>query len=352
MMGEDGNCRRWRVTRGAFKPLGVAWSPYVVKGTASTNRLWRGSGPSGEWLLKWYRYPQAGVHPEAEVAEFFRDQNRRGVAEFGARLERLGGDGWSTVAFIQRWLSGVSVWDQTLAAMRSGSAAAVFAADLGRCVGGLHQVLGSGNPGSPFAPVRWSPGLQEGWIDRLSASLVRLQTACRDNAPAGADRETFEGARALCEEASPGWQARVEGLRELRIECEITRIHGDLHLGQILEREQGSGPDRFTVVDFEGEPTRSIAERRAKDLPLRDVAGMFRSFAYAAAVAGVPLAVAASWGLEFLAGWRDVMPVPSGDWRSLLDALIWEKAIYEAEYELRHRPGWLWIPLSALSARF
>ena len=106
------------------------------------------------------------------------------------------------------------------------------------------------------------------------------------------------------------------------------------------------------MVDFEGEPTRPLAERRAKDLPLRDVAGMFRSFAYAAAVAGVSSAVAESWSMEFLAGWREVMPMPSGDWRALLDALIWEKVIYEAEYELRHRPDWLWIPLSALSGKF
>jgi len=123
-------------------------------------------------------------------------------------------------------------------------------------------------------------------------------------------------------------------------------------LGQILEREGGRGPGRFVVVDFEGEPTRAIAERRAKDLPLRDVAGMFRSFAYAAAVAGVSEDIAAQWSAMFLEGWREIMPLPSGEWRVLLDALIWEKAIYEAVYEMRHRPDWLWIPLSLFSEKF
>ena len=85
---------------------------------------------------------------------------------------------------------------------------------------------------------------------------------------------------------------------------------------------------------------------------MRDVAGMFRSFAYAAAVAGVSQDIAARWSALFLEGWREVMPLPSGEWRTLLDTLIWEKAIYEAEYELRHRPDWLWIPLSVFSEKF
>jgi predicted trehalose synthase len=110
--------------------------------------------------------------------------------------------------------------------------------------------------------------------------------------------------------------------------------------------------ERFAVVDFEGEPMRSISERRRKDSPLRDVAGMFRSFHYAAAVAGKSPQIAEHWCAEFLKGWLEEAPPPSGEWRKLLAGLIWEKAIYEAGYELRHRPDWLWIPLRALAEGF
>jgi len=351
-MDEGTICGRLRVIRGAFRPRGIEWRPFVVEGTASTNRLWRGSGPCGEWLLKWYRYPKPGVHPESETAEFFRDQHCEGVAEFGARLDREGADGWSTVAFVQRWLCGASVWDRVVAAMRSGSPEAVFAGDLGRAVGGLHRILASGTPGSSFGAESWCRQRRAQWIERISRGVSKFQTACSGDIPPSVDKETWERARSLCENVLHGWRDREQRLQELRVEGESIRIHGDLHLGQILEREGCCGPRRFVAVDFEGEPTRTIAERRAKDLPLRDVAGMFRSFAYAAAVAGVSQGIAAHWSAMFLEGWREIMPLPSGEWRVLLDALIWEKAIYEAEYELSHRPDWLWIPLSVFSEKF
>jgi predicted trehalose synthase len=128
-----------------------------------------------------------------------------------------------------------------------------------------------------------------------------------------------------------------------------SRIHGDLHLGQILQAATTAGVPEWWVVDFEGEPLRLLEERRAPDLPLRDVAGMWRSFEYAAATAGVSSESALPLQAAFLEGWRERMPVPGGDWRALLDALVWEKSVYEALYEIEHRPGWLWIPLRALA---
>jgi maltose alpha-D-glucosyltransferase/alpha-amylase len=146
------------------------------------------------------------------------------------------------------------------------------------------------------------------------------------------------------------------------------RIHGDYHLGQIL-RSNGD----FVLLDFEGEPARSLAERRQKQSPLKDVAGMIRSFSYAAYsgldayLTAHPEAVSDSERLtawtrlwqnaassEFLRGYREgiaanpaLLPGPQQA-QSLLSAYLLEKALYELLYELNNRPAWLRIPLSGI----
>ena len=118
------------------------------------------------------------------------------------------------------------------------------------------------------------------------------------------------------------------------------RHHGDYHLGQVLHT-----PDGWRVIDFEGEPARPLAERRAKHHPLRDVAGMLRSFAYAAAVAAQARAGPAMCA-AFLRGYDPTLrddPRRSG----LLALFTAEKLFYELSYELGSRPDWVWIPLAA-----
>jgi maltokinase len=119
----------------------------------------------------------------------------------------------------------------------------------------------------------------------------------------------------------------------------LQRIHGDLHLGQVLH-----GADGWRVLDFEGEPLRPVAERTRTDLALRDVAGMLRSFDYAAAVGG---AADPGWADEartaFLAGYGT--SAASAADGALLSALELDKALYEVVYEVRNRPAWLPIPL-------
>lgn len=352
MISREAGRSRLRVIRGTFLPRGVKWRPFAVEGTASTNRLWRGSGPSGEWLLKWYRYPSVGVHPEPEVAEFLTAQRFDGAAAFGARLDASGDDGSRTVAFIQSWLEGSSVWEDTVSAMLSGDSKKVFAADLGRTVGRLHHALGSGAKDSSFNSERWSETSQNNCMERISQSVASLEAAFDEAPPESLAAGSWRDARNICHGALSGWQRMLRTISELNVGGQITRIHGDLHLGQFLERRGYSGSNRFAVVDFEGEPMRSNSERRVKDSPLRDVAGMFRSFAYSAAVAGKPKDVAEHWSAEFLSGWLEEAPQPSGEWEKLLSILIWEKAIYEALYELNHRPDWLWIPLRALEGGF
>jgi maltokinase len=146
----------------------------------------------------------------------------------------------------------------------------------------------------------------------------------------------------------------------------VQRVHGDLHLGQVLRTVRG-----WTVLDFEGEPVKSIANRREPDSPLRDVAGMLRSFDYAAYHQIVDLGStsqrnyrAAEWAdrnrAAFQAGYASAAGDPeaaaidaparpnSTDADVLLRAFEADKAVYEAAYEARNRPAWLAVPLASL----
>jgi maltose alpha-D-glucosyltransferase/alpha-amylase len=145
------------------------------------------------------------------------------------------------------------------------------------------------------------------------------------------------------------------------------RIHGDYHLGQLL-RARGD----YVILDFEGEPARSLAERRAKQSPLKDIAGMLRSFSYAAYTSldhfiqrhpGTAKSLepwAQLWqnavSTEFLTTWRSTIaanshltPQPLQAHR-LLNAYLLEKALYELLYELNNRPAWVRIPLAGILA--
>lgn len=344
---------RWRVERGAFRPRGVRWEPFEP---GSTNRLWRGRGPSGDWLLKWYRHPLPGVHPEPEVGRFLWEHGFRGVPEFGARLDRVGAGGFETVAYIQRWVAGRAAWDVAVEAFRAGDCLARWARGLGRRVGALHAALaGADATAHPaFATVSCSVELHGSWVARVRSVCERLADALR-SPPSGVPAAELEEARALWIGGEVGWRERLELLGSLGVSAICSRVHGDLHLGQILQgggNSESAAPEEeseWWVVDFEGEPLRSLAERREPGLPLRDVAGMWRSFAYAAATAGVPAEKAVPPREAFMEGWAERMPLPEGDWRALFEALVWEKTVYEALYEIEHRPGWFWIPLRALA---
>lgn len=128
-----------------------------------------------------------------------------------------------------------------------------------------------------------------------------------------------------------------------------TRIHGDYHLGQVLHWRR-----RWFVLDFEGEPARPIAERLAPSSPLRDVAGMYRSFGYAAAVGGLPPVWEREARQRFWRGYQAVpeigplLPASAGDVATVVDAFELDKAIYELAYERRYRPDWAHIPLAAI----
>jgi len=246
------------------------------------------------------------------------------------------------------------------------------AALLGRRTGELHLALASGIESKAFAPEPFSELYQRSLYQSMRSSTgktFRFLARRLDALPGEAEREA---ARRLL-----GWKdallARFKPLLDHKIEALRIRCHGDYHLGQVL----WTGND-FVIIDFEGEPARPLSERRIKRSPLRDVAGMLRSFDYAVHAAlqeqigrGVfgpeQVPTLEQWGHlwyqksadAFLGGYLDaigaapdgtVSPIPCEEdqVRLLLDVYLLDKAIYELRYELDNRPSWAHIPLHGI----
>ncbi|MGP4112042.1 maltokinase N-terminal cap-like domain-containing protein [Streptomyces sp. 4N509B] len=135
--------------------------------------------------------------------------------------------------------------------------------------------------------------------------------------------------------------------------CTVQRLHGDLHLGQVLH--SGAAADQATgwsLIDFEGEPARPLADRRRLGPPVRDIAGMLRSFDYAACQHGAAAAFARRWSDAARRAFCEGYAAASGhdplEQRELLRAYETDKAVYEVLYEARHRPAWLHVPMTAV----
>jgi maltose alpha-D-glucosyltransferase/alpha-amylase len=174
-----------------------------------------------------------------------------------------------------------------------------------------------------------------------------------------------EGCRAHAEAVLAGRStllSRFDSLRSVDTAGLRIRIHGDYHLGQVLRTEED-----FVILDFEGEPARPIAERRALQSPLKDVAGMMRSYSYAAYAALFAFTVHAPDNYAALEPWAEtwqhwaadaflkgylaavegapLLPRDGAGTRALLGAFTLDKALYELAYELNNRPDWVRIPL-------
>jgi maltose alpha-D-glucosyltransferase/alpha-amylase len=275
------------------------------------------------------------------------------------------GDAWSvTNAYLDRYVE-----EQRLltaeAAEESDEQTAYLRRmhQVGMRVAELQLALASRNDVPEFAPEPITPSDVEVWTDdvlqrseRVFADLVHRRTSLK------------EGDQALVEAIMPHRESLPAHLRRLlpaNIEAMKIRHHGDLHLGQMLVVKED-----VVIIDFEGEPRRSIEERRRKAPPARDLAGLIRSIDYSA-TAALMRALESSPDQhgkveQALDAWRErsVAAVLEAYRKSLVDPRLWpsdpadaglldffllEKVLYEIEYELAHRPDWLRVPLIGMA---
>jgi maltose alpha-D-glucosyltransferase / alpha-amylase len=349
-------------------------------------------------VLKGYRQVRQGVSPEIEIGKFLTETSPfPHVAPLLGALEYHGADGSVTaLAVLQRYVDNQgSGWNYTIeylgrflaatslepapgepapAANVSSAGVAgdadsphaaflVLASTLGRRTGELHVALARRTGDPAFDPEPITEADLAGWASGVRACVERTLAQLGQRLPG-----LSEAARA---DAEALLAARERMLRQVDrftaepVHAAKARYHGDYHLGQVLLAAHD-----FVIVDFEGEPARPLEERRVKHSPLRDVAGMLRSFGYAAAVAldeataerpGDRARLAphvAGWKREttraFLSGYIEatrgspVYPGAPGEARRLICLFMLDKALYEVRYELDSRPDWIRIPIAGL----
>ncbi|HET9904813.1 MAG TPA: maltose alpha-D-glucosyltransferase [Xanthobacteraceae bacterium] len=336
----------------------------------------------GAYVVKVFRRLQAGINPDIEISRFLTEtagyQNTPpfiGSVEFerGGEVSALSivqgfvgnqGDGWAlTSSYLDRFLDDYRLLAPDAVADPAQHAAFLLRMrQIGRRVGEMHTALASGPPESDFTPEPLVPEDFHRWTEDLSAlaertfqSLARAQASLPD--PVRPLAAELAGRRDTV-------LARIyEFLRPEPTGNKI-RYHGDLHLGQLLIVK-----DDVFIIDFEGEPQRSLEERRRKAPAARDVAGLIRSIDYAGTAALDRIIPSSSEERARLAGavdeWRTqcveallaaheehaaegLWPADPGARRRLLDFFVLQKAVYEISYELSNRPNWLHVPVLGL----
>lgn len=229
------------------------------------------------------------------------------------------------LAFAQEFLDGaVDAWRLALSAAADGRDFAHSAREMGIATADVHATLASVLPTRDTTDTDIDDAIA-GWADRLNAAVRQIPGL----------EELREPVEAL--------YARARHVSWPRLQ----RIHGDLHLGQIL----ATGDQRWAIIDFEGEPMRPLAERSVVDVPLRDVAGMLRSFDYVAGAQTDAPGVhewARACRRAFVDGYTERTADDLAARTLLLDAFEIDKALYEAVYEARNRPAWVGIPIAAV----
>lgn len=319
------------------RPLGSIVSTRILAGEQSNTSviLERAEGPAV--IAKVFRVLQDGLNPDVEVQQALHQAGNRRVAPLAATGEGrvLGADGAGAgelrthLVLAQHFLAGVE--DAWRVALREAAAGRDFTAparDLGAATAEVHRDLASVMP-----TQRMDDAARSAMVAQMHERIAQVAAEVPQVMQV---REQLEGiideARAL------PWP-------------DLQRIHGDFHLGQVLATAEHG----WILLDFEGEPLRPLAQRRAPDSPIRDVAGMLRSLDY---VAGSVLLTdridAAQWAADaraaFWEGYASTLGIDPRDEATLRLVAVFEadKAVYEALYEARNRPDWLPIPLAAI----
>ena len=330
-------------------------------------------------VLKLVRKVLAGVHPEAEMTGYLTEHGFTNTAPPLGELVRVDtdgtphtlalaqgfvrnqGDGWGwTREFLKRAANELAITDDLPDAGDQFLAYDVFARAVGTRLAELHRTLAAPTDHPDFAPQPADADVQAEWAAGAREQL-ELALAMLEGHDAAEAQWLLNHRVALLDLPA---RLASQGAGALN-----TRVHGDFHLGQVLVVEA----DAY-IIDFEGEPARTMEQRRARSCPMRDVAGLLRSFDYAAAAAATETATATApdatnpasirrqtvlsdfrirAAAEFLAAYRAVLHdgpawVPPDAEQPLLDLFLIEKAAYEIRYEAENRPTWLHIPLDGL----
>jgi maltose alpha-D-glucosyltransferase/alpha-amylase len=356
-------------------------------------------------VLKTFRRLEAGLNPDLEIGHYLAEHDFPHVPPLAGTLEYHARDGGTTgLAILTGFISNCKdAWVFTLDTLgryydrvsslpeeqravpsaeefRLGGAEEeippIVAQRLGTYVesarllgdrtAALHLCLESEKEDPNFAPEPFNPFYQRALFQSMRNQAVQSLGLLRQrlNAVPEAIRPDAERIAALEKQIV----ARLRVVADVRISGMRLRVHGDYHLGQVLH----TGKD-FLIIDFEGEPARSLSERRLKRSPLRDVAGMLRSFHYCAfaalynqhekgAMSAETVARLAPWA-RFWSHWAGAiflraylsraragtfLPASTAELKTLLEVNLLNKALYELGYELNNRPAWLRIPLEGI----
>ncbi len=354
-------------------------------------------------ILKLFRRLQPGINPDCEVGDYLTNTAHfNGIPPFAGSIEYTPrdaepvtlamlqgqveneGDGWKwTLEELERYYEtcATSTFPEAAGAMPANPVdlseqepaqvardhVGIYlesAATLGRRTGQMHLALAAPTNDPAFSPEPFTADDTRALLDDLRKKSSDVFDILKDNLVHRPDRFVDAAALVLSRRRHmvDRFQILSKGLRAQR-----TRIHGDYHLGQVLRVKTD-----YVILDFEGEPARPLSERRSKRSPLKDVAGMLRSFSYAAYAALLNYTArrpedfdklepwARLWerstAAEFLRAYRETtlgaefLPSNGDEFRTLLDAQVLDKVLYELLYELNHRPTWVGIPLLGISA--
>jgi maltokinase len=321
----------------SLSPIGRVTAARVLTGEQSNTSVICDTESGDRVIVKVFRVLHHGDNPDVTTQLALTAAGSTRVPRVYGALRadwpdvgRPDGTATGHLAFAQEFLPGLDdAWRVALQEAQAGTPFGDRAEQLGTALADVHRTLAGALPTEPAdAPRR----------DAAVATMhARLDTAARE-APAVADH--VDAIRAV--------YARAAGATW----PDLQRIHGDLHLGQVLSAPDPRG---WVFLDFEGEPLRPLDERSLPDVTLRDVAGMLRSFDYVAgALAHDAEPVdAAAWAAEararFLEGYQRGTGADLAAHSALLDAFELDKAVYEVVYETRNRPDWVGIPLAAVA---
>lgn len=344
---------RWRTIGDAVPDMnGLPDDAFrVITGEQSNTSIRFGDGAIG----KIFRRSQSGKNPDLEIGEYLMGGGANGnVPELYGVIELdLKGEQFD-IAALQQFVPNIGDgWSWLLGLLGDKGHRSSLLDDvrlLGTRTGELHLALARQTDDAAFVPEQIGEDEAQAIIQRVIGEMEASVEGLAQHLQPDEVERLHKGLGMMMGDA---WSM---------VGTMLIRVHGDYHLGQTLRTQNHD----FAVIDFEGEPNRSMAERRQKLPALKDVAGMVRSLDYAGATLiqqsddDEEKADIAAWVKDasdaFVAAYREAISpsllplVPDNEsaFNSVLNLMIAEKALYELRYEMNNRPDWLWIPLGAL----